>query len=401
MNKIITEIEKRGVKFFLDHTNLDESTTGYGLTMDDTSKPTIATVAGSGFMLASLIIGDKKGYLEKDVAVDIARKTLKNFYYNIDHYEGFFIHFANFTDGSRHRKCEYSTIDTVIFLCGAIAVDSYFKDSIISEYFQKIINRIRFDKFVFNRNGKPTFYMSYNPDKDGQYVEGEPGFIHHWGIFAEQLPMYVIYAGLGFDKALDVYNSFDRVFGEYKDFGYYYTPGNALFVYQYPLCFLDLENIKDNDGINWHQNAQVAVRAHQQLSIDLMDKYKSFNKFAYGFTAGKTKGGYRVHRGLPNTKNKYDTDGTVHPNAVVGSLTLDNEIALAGINYLYNIPNLFGKYGFVEGFNKDLDWISSGYLSIDKGLELLMANAYLSNDVRKAFMSHNIIKKGMKILKWK
>src|SRR5690554_7563464 len=99
MNKIITEIEKRGFKFFLDHTNLDESTTGYGLTMDDTSKPTIATVAGSGFMLASLIIGDKKGYLGKDVAVDIARKTLKNFYYNIDHYEGFFIHFANFTDG--------------------------------------------------------------------------------------------------------------------------------------------------------------------------------------------------------------------------------------------------------------------------------------------------------------
>ena len=41
------------------------------------------------------------------------------------------------------------------------------------------------------------------------------------------------------------------------------------------------------------------------------------------------------------------------------------------------------EYGFVEGFNKDLDWISSGYLSIDKGLELLMANAYLSNDVEK------------------
>ena len=53
-------------------------------------------------------------------------------------------------------------------------------------------------------------------------------FLFITGVYCRTTPMYVLYAGLGFDKALDVYNSFDRVFGEHKDFGYYYTPGNAL-----------------------------------------------------------------------------------------------------------------------------------------------------------------------------
>ncbi len=401
VTNIIKEIEKRGALFLLNHTNLNEESKGYGLTIDNTKNPKKATIAGSGFMLASLIIADKRGILKREEAVNIARKTLKNFYENISHYEGFFIHFAEFKTGKRHNLSEYSTVDTMIFLCGAIAVDSYFRDEVIKVYFDKLIKRINFPKFVHLKDGKPTFYMAYNPNKDGQYVKEEPGFIYHWSMFAEQLPLYVIYAGLGYEKALDVYKSFKREKGSYKGIEYYFTPGNALFVYQYPLAFLDLKGIKDDDKISWLENAKLAVKAHQQLSINLSDKYKTFNKYAYGFTAGMTKTGYQVFRGLPNVENQYATDGTVHPNAVVGSLTINDEIAVPAIEYLYNKPNLFTEYGFVDGFNEDNDWISNIHLSIDKGLEMLMANAYLSNDVRKAFMNHEIIKKGLKVLKWK
>jgi hypothetical protein len=399
--KIIQKIEQTAVEFFSKYTNLDINTTGYGLTIDNTNNLDIATIAGSGFMLSSLIIADKRGYLERNKALEIARNTLKNFYDNISHYEGFFIHFANFKTGARHKLCEYSTVDTMIFLCGAIAVDSYFHDEVINKYFNKLIKRVNFSKFVHMKDGKPTFYMAYNPDQDGQYVKGEPGFIHHWSMFAEQLPLYVIYAGLGYDDALDVYHSFNRVKGSYKDIEYYYTPGNALFVYQYPLTFLDLENISDDEGINWHDNAKKAIMAHQQLSIDISDIYPTFNKYAFGFTAGMTKSGYQVFRGLPNVDVTYATDGTVNPNAVVGSLSICNEIAVPGVEYLYQKPNLFKKYGFVSGYNEEKNWISDCYLSIDKGLEMLMANAYLSNDVRDAFMNHDIIKKGLKVLKWR
>lgn len=398
--EIIKKIEKTAIEFFSKYTNLNENQTGYGLTIDSTNNLDVATIAGSGFMLSSLIIADKRGYLERDEAIKIARNTLRNFYDNISHYEGFFIHFANFKTGQRYKLCEYSTVDTMIFLCGAIAVDSYFQDEVINKYFKKLINRINFPKFVHMKDEKPTFYMAYNPDRQGQYVRGEPGFIHHWSMFAEQLPLYVIYAGLGYENALDVYHSFKRVKGAYKDIEYIYTPGNALFVYQYPLTFLDLEKISDDEGINWHNNARKAILAHQRLAMDISNIYSSFNKYAFGFTAGMTKTGYQVFRGLPNVENKYATDGTVHPNAIIGSLSIANEIAVPGVEYLYNKPKLFQEYGFVSGYNEDQDWVASCYLSIDKGLEMLMANAYLSNDVRRAFMNHEIIKKGLKALKW-
>jgi hypothetical protein len=399
--EIIQKIEQTAIKFFSKYTNLDENSTGYGLTIDNTNDFNVATIAGSGFMLSGLIIADTRGYLERSVAVEIARKTLKNFYENIDHYEGFFIHFADFKTGKRYKVCEYSTVDTMLFLCGAIAVDSYFHDEVINVYFNKLIKRINFPKFIHDKNGKPIFYMAYNPDHGGQYVKGDPGFIHHWSMFAEQLPLYVIYAGLGYENALEVYQSFQRKKGSYKDIEYIYTPGNALFVYQYPLAFLDLENITDNDGINWHNNAKKAILSHQQLSIDISHIYPTFNQYAFGFTSGMTKSGYQVFRGLPNIENQYATDGTVHPNAVVGSLSIADEIAVPGVEYLYQKPKLFQEYGFVGGYNESKDWIADCYLSIDKGLEMLMANAYLSNDVRRAFMSHEIIVKGLKKLKWR
>ena len=398
--KIIEKIEKTAVCFFLENTNLNNESTGYGLTVDDTAKPHVATIAGSGFMLASLIIADKRKLGKRDRLIGIAQKTLINFYDNISHYEGFFIHFADFETGVRHNLCEYSTVDTMLFLCGAMAVDSYFQDEVIKKYFNKLIKRVNFVKFLHDYDGKPTFYMSYNPDRGGQYVRDEPGFIHQWSMFAEQLPLYLIYAGLEYNNALDVYHSFKRVMGTYKDYTYYFSPGNALFVYQYPLTFMDLKGIKDDQGISWLNNARKAVYSHQQLSIDLSSKYRSFNQFAFGFTAGKTKEGYRVGRGLPNVEDKYDSDGTVHPNAVIGSLTIADELAVPGIEYLYNKPNLFRKYGFTSGYNENYNWISDDYLAIDKGLEMLMANAYLSNDVRVAFMNHEIIKKGLKALKW-
>jgi hypothetical protein len=46
-------------------------------------------------------------------------------------------------------------------------------------------------------------------------------------------------------------------------------------------------------------------------------------------------------------------------------------------------------------------WRSSRMLGIDKGLELLMTNAYLHQDVMKAYMAHPRIQKGMQVLGWK
>src|SRR5690606_23832697 len=123
------------------------------------------------------------------------------------------------------------------------------------------------------------------------YVTGKPGFIFQWHMLAEQLMMYVIAAGSGrVDErlAVELYEGFERIEGSYGGHTYYYSPGNTLFVYQYPLCWFDLKGIYDSDGISWFENTRKATLGHRAWNLRNYKKMKTFAKETFGFTASST-----------------------------------------------------------------------------------------------------------------
>ncbi|MDO9630151.1 MAG: glucoamylase family protein, partial [Acholeplasmataceae bacterium] len=132
-------------------------------------------------------------------------------------------------------------------------------------------------------------------------------------------------------------------------------------------------------------------------------QFKTLSKYFFGFSASDTPVGYRVYGGLPNTMNRLDTDGTIAPFGPIGSIIFTPEIVMDSILEMKKIDGLWGKYGFYDAFNFEgsTPWISKRYFSINKGLEMLMVNAYLYGDVHDAFMSHKIIIEGMEVLGWK
>ncbi|MBE0700437.1 MAG: hypothetical protein IH571_02005 [Acholeplasmataceae bacterium] len=402
--KILESIQKTAFQYFQDFTNLDEFSLGFGLTADHNMKTEVASIAATGFMLSSYIIGIEYGYIEREKARSIVEKTLHTLAYHVDHKFGFFAHFLDIKTGQRHKLCEYSTIDTALALNGVIAVDAYFNDLEISKLSGVIFNRIEWDRLVHVKRKKKMLYMSYNPDKGGDYTEGHPGFIFQWDMLAEQLMMYVMIAGgTNINDAIELYKGFDRIEGKYDKYQYYYSPGNALFVYQFPLAWLDLEHSVDTDGISWFENAKKATLAHRALSISLHDQFKTFSNDFWGFSAADTPRGYRVFGGLPNAKNIVHTDGSVSPFSAIGSLPMTPIESMSAIEAMLQIPNLYDeKYGFKDSFNFEGEhpWISQKHIAINKGLEMLMANAVLTKDVMKVYMSHPIIQKGMGVLKW-
>jgi hypothetical protein len=399
---ILETIQKDSFKFFMDFTNFNEFENGYGLTLDNSANENRASIASVGFMLSSLVIGVNYSYIDQEKALYIARKTLYNLLHHVPHFEGFFAHYVDFHTAIRYKKCEYSTIDTMLALCGVLTVDQFFNDLEITKLAKELFYRINFEKFIFQKDNKLLLHMAYNPDKDGDYVKTNPGFIYQWDMFAEQLAMYVMIAGSKYKNyALDLYNGFNRNIGNYKDYEYIYSPGNALFIYQFPLAWLDIENVVDLNGINWFQNAKTATLAHQQAAIDHKDQYPGFSKYLFGFSASDSKYGYRVYGGLPNYENELRTDGTLSPFSMIGSLNLLPKTILKSIEKMLQINGLYSKYGFYDAFNIGENWISNRFFSINKGLELLMINQYLSKDVTKCFMNHEIIVNGMKELGWK
>lgn len=398
--KILHDIQETAYLYFRTYTNLNPESKGFGLVLDHSEKQHVASIAGTGFYLSSLVIGVENGWINRQDALNEAILTATTLR-DLPHAYGFFAHFLTFETGLRHGKTEYSTIDTALCLCGLLTVDSYFKDSELSRLTSHLMNRIQWDDFIFERAGKTLLHMAYNPDKDGAYVESRPGFIHQWDMFAEQLMMYVMIAGQRHPKALPLYEGFSRVMGSYQGIEYIYSPGNALFVYQFPLAWLDLKNKKDHQGISWFENAQKATLAHQQFAIS-HPQFKTFSKDFFGCSASDTPHGYRVWGAYPNSDNRLNTDGTVAPFSMIGSLSMCPDVVMDSIKSMKKVPGLWGPCGFYDAFNfeGETPWISKRYYAINKGLELLMVNAYLNQDVYRSFMKHPLIQTGLEVLKW-
>lgn len=403
-HSIVEAIERTGVQFFQDFTFF-KGTSVDGLTVDHTGDLNLASIASTGYFLSSLVIGVSKGFLTRELAIKQAITTLNTLLYSVPHFHGFFSHFLSINTAERHKKSEYSTIDSALAFNGILTVDQYFNEPEITKISNAILSRVDWDILIHQREDKTVFYMAYNPDRDGDYVSGKPGYIHHWSMLAEQIMMYVMYAAVAKDEtlALKLYEDFERKLVTYKEYAYYFTPGNTLFVYQYPQCWLDLKHITDRQGINWFENTKQAIYGHYQLSRDTVNHYPTFKDTYFGFTASYGVKGYQVSSAIPNVRGLIYHDGTVATNAMIGSLYHAPELALPAIEQMKKDSRLWNeKYGFINAFNdQDPPWVSSRWLGIDKGLELLMANAYLGHEVLDAYMSHPLIQRGMKVLQWK
>ena len=398
----LESLQKKIFDYFQTFTNLDEKSNGFGLSVDHTEKLEVAAIASTGFYLSSLVIGVNQKFITFDQAFDQAKLTLNTLLNHVDKDHGFFYHFYDIKNGKRYKKNEVSTIDTALCLCGVITVASFFKGD-IEILANHILDEVNWAHFIFEKNHKLYLHMAYNPDKDGDYTNGQPGFIYQWDMFAEQLMMYLFVANKNPNEAFKLYQDFKRDVVTDGKHQFIMTPGNTLFVYQFPLAWLNLKDVVDHQNVSWFENAKQATLNHQQCSLDFKDTYKTFSTSFFGFTASDTPKGYRVFKGLPNVDNKLVTDGTVSPCGPLGSFPFTPEISYQAYLDMLNIKGLYGPYGFFDAFNfenKEV-WISKRYYGINQGLILLMTDAATQQSVYQAFMSHEQIIKGMEVLQWK
>ncbi|MFA6801709.1 MAG: hypothetical protein WCR19_06335, partial [Acholeplasmataceae bacterium] len=179
----LESLQKKIFDYFQTFTNLDEKSNGFGLSVDHTEKLEVASIASTGFYLSSLVIGVNQKFITFDQAFDQAKLTLNTLLNHVDKDHGFFYHFYDIKNGKRYKKNEVSTIDTALCLCGVITVASFFKGD-IEILANHILDEVNWAHFIFEKNHKLYLHMAYNPDKDGDYTNGQPGFIYQWDMFA-------------------------------------------------------------------------------------------------------------------------------------------------------------------------------------------------------------------------
>src|SRR5271156_6921886 len=144
---------------------------------NDTS--TLASIAATGFGLSALCIADQRGYMASaDIAARV-RNTLNFLLNQVASQNGFFYHFVDMNTGQRVYKCEVSSIDTAILMCGILTCRQHFKDQQIVNVATQLYRRVNWQWML---NGGSALSMGWTPEK---------GFITaRWNAYCELMMLY-------------------------------------------------------------------------------------------------------------------------------------------------------------------------------------------------------------------
>jgi len=404
MQNLLENELKGSINFFLDYTNLKKDSPGYGLTVDTTKKPGVASIAATGFALTAWIIAAERGILPRERTLEITRGTLSTLLHRAAHQRGFFAHFLDMETGARYRKCEYSTIDTALCLNGIITAAAYFRDDEVSALAQKILDRVDWNFIVFERDGKTLFRMAYNPDKGGDYVHGAPGFISQWDMAAEQKMMYLQAAAyVKPETARALYAGFSRDIGMYDGRQIIVNPGGNLFAYQFSEAWLDTARYLDPDGVDWFNNTRLAALANRSFCLEHASQFSTYHEKSWGASAGDSPWGYDVSGATP-CLHAPKPNGTVSIYSALACLPYLPELTLEMAEYLYSQhPQTWGRYGFFDAYNTSVNppWYSQVLLGIDKGCSMLMIENRLTGLVWNTYTNSPLIQNALSILGFK
>ena len=379
-------------KFFMDSYSKNEIS--YGLVPD--SYPTVwsntASIAGTGYLFSALVIGVEFGYISKQEAEEIAIKAARTMK-NLKSYHGWFYHFYKIDTAHPNIHSEISTIDSALLVAGLLTAGSYFQGEVL-EIARFILNRMNFQYFLLQYGTMLSMSMNY------QFI-----FQSHWDRYAEQLILYVLGAAIDnpthqMDK--EIYYNFIRDKGSYKDHHFIYSWHGSLFTYQYSHAYIDFRKYEDRDGVNWFKNSVEASKAAYEYAIDEEGKFKSFHRLSWGLTACANEDGYSGRYGSPPCgERKIYNDGTVAPCGAIGSIVFTPEESINALNYFYSKNELIGDYGLLDSYNEDTNYYCPYYLSIDKGISMVMISNYLKGTIWSYFSCLKEIKSALAKLEFK
>ncbi|MBL7156911.1 MAG: hypothetical protein ISS92_01980 [Candidatus Omnitrophica bacterium] len=374
--KFLDKVQKEAFDYFWNETN---PKTGFTSNTSERSSP--ASNAAAGFMLSALPIGIERGWITGEEGYERALTALKSFR-KIETFHGFTYHYFNKNTGQRMWASEVSSIDTGLFLAGVITIGEYFKGTEVEKLADEIFKKIDWQWFL---DGENVLQMAWKPER---------GFFARIDVFSEGILSYILAMGSPTHPIpADCWDSFLRPVSKYGDYELIYASDGGLFQYLFPLAWLDLVDKHDKYADYW-QNAIVAIKANRQYCRDNADKHQTYKMGFWGLSASLSPRGYKAFGAKPG---KNIDDGTVAPYVVGGSIPLTPEISVKEYRMMYEKnPRAVKKYGLVDAFNIGENWVSSYYISIDKGLTLLMIENYRSGLIWKYFMQNKYVKVGMR-----
>jgi hypothetical protein len=374
-----------------------ENTDARGFTIESTAWP-IGSSASSGFYLTSIPIAIERGWITYDEGYERVLNTLNSYYddpadphdFYVECVHGFFPHWFNQDTGKWNGIDCYSSIDTAILMAGVLTVRPYFADTEIEQLATKLYEAV---DWAWMLNGGDTLSMGWRPDT---------GFLAaRWQGYNEGMLAVLLAIGspthpipeVSWDAWTSTYNHVEYTH-QNERYKFVESTSTSLFTYQYPHIWFDFRGKADKRGINYFLNSFNATRENRAYCLDNPNHHRGYGQNAWGLTAcecPRHTSNYGAHG------PRQDDDGTIAPTGAGGSIIFTPVESIAALHYMKDIygSGLWGKYGFKDAFNPDLEWFSPTYIGIDQGALLTMLENYRSGLVQGLCMQNECAKRAM------
>lgn len=354
-----------------------------GLIKDRSTPDSASSIAAVGFGLAAIPIGVDRGWITYDQGYERALTTLTTFAEGgVQGEHGFFYHFVDMDTGERVWSSELSSIDSALFIAGALTAGQYFADTEVEVLARQLYEAMDWEWMMSNTN---FVSMGWKPDI---------GFLSAtWDHFDESMLLYALAIGSPTHPVPpETWDRWDRPVNRQQ--GYIYLPSEPLFVYQYPLAFLDLRG-KEDAYANYFNNTRMACERNQAFSAANADIFATYQNGVWGISASDGPRGYRAYGA-----NGGNHDGTVAPYASIACLPFTPDAALEGMRAMLREfgPRVWREYGFVSAINAAEDWYSVEHIGIDHGDILLMIANYQDGFVWDLFSQIEDIQRALDLM---
>ena len=398
-----------------------EANPANGLIIDKTSPDWPASIAATGFALASYPVAVENGWMTASDAIERTLATLRFFWTSEQSdapdatgYHGFYYHFLDMQTGRRAWQCELSSVDSAFLLAGMLTAAMYFSADTpeqreVRELADALYRRV---DWTWLRAETGTIGHGWKP---------ESGFIpYRWEGFDEALLLYVLALGSP-THALppESYTAWASTYEWKHCYGVDYLYCGPLFTHQLSHAWIDFRGIQDEflrgKGIDYFENSRRSTLVQQRYAVDNPLGFKGYDPYSWGITASDGPGpdvrridGVERHffdyegRGAPFGTD----DGTIAPWAVVAALPFAPDIVLPTIHHFVHTLQLHdhNRYGFKATFNQTFDgnsqspagWVSPWHYGLNLGPIVLMIENHLSGMVWNLMRGNAYIVDGLR-----
>jgi hypothetical protein len=243
-SELLRHIQAHSFGYFVHEVNRAS-----GLVLDKTEADWPSSIAAVGMALTAYPVGVHRHFMSREEAVERTLTTLRFFAASEQSsavgatgYKGFYYHFLHVGSGKRACQSELSSVDTAIFIAGALTAAAYFDaasedEAEIRSLAKMLYERVEWDWML---QGQTTLCHGWRPESKAGFLE------YRWEGYDEALILYLLALGSPTHGiGAECYAAWCTTY-EWKtvyDIDYLYA--GPLFIHQLSHVWVDFRGIRD------------------------------------------------------------------------------------------------------------------------------------------------------------